>query len=144
MRRHLPSRLSAVSQPRLCATCSVRSRAKSWSRRASLGSQGRQMTRKSRWALDDHGILKGKNGTCAPLAREALRSLQDSEAGITVLSPKYAHSLWLLAAGDDEDVFYHRVTGPRPPLFRSGANTVPACEHTQCRAYNVVAKIPAI
>jgi len=59
MRLHLPFRLSAVPQPRLCATCSVRSRAKTWSR-ASLRGHGHQRTRKSRWALDDHGILKGK------------------------------------------------------------------------------------
>ena len=73
---------TAVPQPRLCSTCSLRSRAKSWSR-ASLGGHGRQRTRKSRWALDDHGILKETNDTCAPLAHEALRSLQ--EARITAL-----------------------------------------------------------
>jgi len=63
------------------------------------GPHGRQRTWKSRWALDDYGIMKGKNNTRQRVAREALRSPQ--EAWITALSPKYAHSLWLSATGDD-------------------------------------------
>ena len=136
MRLRLPFRLSAVPQPRLCATCSVRSRAKSWSR-ASLGGHGRQRTRKSRRALDDRGILKGKNDTCALLAREALRSLQEESQ---LFSSKYGYSLWLSAIGDDDDLFCYRVAGSHLPPFVSGASTVPACEHAQCRACSDVAK----
>ena len=137
MRLHLPFRLSAVPQQWLCPTCSVRSRVKSWSR-ASLGGHGHQRTGKSRRALEDHGILKGKNGTCALLARR--RRDQCKRQGSQPFSSKYGYTLWLSATGDDEDLFYYRVAGPRLPPFLSGASTVPTCEHAQCRACNVVAK----
>ena len=55
-------------------------------------------------------------------------------------SSKYAYSRWISATGDDEDLFYYKVAGPGLPPFLSGASTIPACEHAQCRACNVVAK----
>ena len=72
------------------------------------------------------------------LGTRGVRSLQ--EVGITASSSKCAYSHWLSATGDDEDLFYYRVAGPHLPSFLSGASTVPACEHTQCRACYVVAK----
>jgi len=63
-------------------------------------------------------------------------SMQESQ----LFSSKYAYWLWLSATGDDEDLFYYRVAGPRISPFLSGASTVPTCEHAQCRACSDVAK----
>jgi len=64
-----------------------------------------------RRALDGYGISKRKSDAWPRSERGAWRSPQ--EAGSTALSSRHAHSRWLSATSDDEDLSYSQGSWSR-------------------------------